>query len=791
MTAQWPLVEAALGIAGWTAVRATLLLAGAALLALALRRSSAEARHALWTVTLGGLLALPVLSVALPPVPVDVPGAEVVTRILGGSAPGLERPGQAATDEERVADGTSVVLESAAAPGNAAGADGGTAGPWTVPPSGAVAAREALASFPAAPDAGVRGGIIPPGGAVRLGLLFLWVGGALAVSVPLALGMARAHRMCLRSLPLGGAGWPAAPWMAALERAARKVGLRRRVALRVSPRARTALAGGVRRPVVLLPDDAVRWSDERRDLVLTHELVHLRRLDPVRQLCGRLVLAIYWFHPLAWWAVRAAAIAREDACDEAVLRLGHRPSTYARHLVELAAAPSRPLPALSAMDSPRLEKRIRTILNAPHRSDGPRRRRWAIDGSTACAAAWALAAALVVPVDRAVAAGSVEAAVGEAAVGGVAVQGVALDEVADGGVAVEEVRQAAPERSGETAAVPLPAPEASETAPFGPLPEAAPPVTTDPDPRCAPLRVGPGRDVAAGRRAAEAEPVLSAVLEQPDGAWLCMQHRGAARFGPDGRLLPALPEGAWLVVSGTDDHRQRRVEMEGRDGEVVIYWTVDGEERPCGEEARTWLVEALQGLDRHGAVMPVRPLQRVEPLPDTVPTPERVRLRETAAQVEEAVGRLRVEMRELRPDTNLDVARLRYEVLAVEARLRTMQQEQMVALERLREQARGPNLSAEELEAALARVQEAVGRAQEAHRETLRRLGEQLQRRGVEGGAGSPPIVVDGVVLGRDGLSAIDPDRIEAVEVIRGAEAAALYGSRARDGVIIITTIRR
>ncbi|MBL7743745.1 MAG: SusC/RagA family TonB-linked outer membrane protein [Chitinophagaceae bacterium] len=41
---------------------------------------------------------------------------------------------------------------------------------------------------------------------------------------------------------------------------------------------------------------------------------------------------------------------------------------------------------------------------------------------------------------------------------------------------------------------------------------------------------------------------------------------------------------------------------------------------------------------------------------------------------------------------------------------------------------------------------------------------------------------------GGDGLSSINPDDIESMTILKGAPAAALYGSRAKDGVIMITT---
>ena len=68
------------------------------------------------------------------------------------------------------------------------------------------------------------------------------------------------------------------------------------------------------------------------------------------------------------------------------------------------------------------------------------------------------------------------------------------------------------------------------------------------------------------------------------------------------------------------------------------------------------------------------------------------------------------------------------------------------------------------------------------------------------GGNNSPLIVINGVPINNspdvrssdadfgDGLQSINPDDIETMTVLKGASAAALYGYRAKDGVIIITT---
>lgn len=55
-------------------------------------------------------------------------------------------------------------------------------------------------------------------------------------------------------------------------------------------------------------------------------------------------------------------------------------------------------------------------------------------------------------------------------------------------------------------------------------------------------------------------------------------------------------------------------------------------------------------------------------------------------------------------------------------------------------------------------------------------------------GSGSPLIIVDGVVRG--GFQDINPADIESIDVLKDASATAIYGARASNGVILITTKR-
>ena len=118
---------------------------------------------------------------------------------------------------------------------------------------------------------------------------------------------------------------------------------------------------------LFLPTDMGRWSTARQNAVLLHELVHLKRRDPVWFLVGQLARAVNWFNPLAWYAVQRLRIECERACDDHVLRMGVDASEYAGHLLELStsvrADSGTGSLALAMASKSNVENRIVSILN--------------------------------------------------------------------------------------------------------------------------------------------------------------------------------------------------------------------------------------------------------------------------------------------------------------------------------------------------------------------------------------------------------------------------------------------
>jgi TonB family protein len=121
------------------------------------------------------------------------------------------------------------------------------------------------------------------------------------------------------------------------------------------------------RSLILLPADFADRFDNAasRELVLRHELTHVRRGDALWSLAMEVATVLLWFHPLAWIARPRFRLDQELACDAASLRASpEHTAGYARAL--LACAAVQPTPALSPwLAEPQLKERIAMITRIP------------------------------------------------------------------------------------------------------------------------------------------------------------------------------------------------------------------------------------------------------------------------------------------------------------------------------------------------------------------------------------------------------------------------------------------
>jgi hypothetical protein len=139
------------------------------------------------------------------------------------------------------------------------------------------------------------------------------------------------------------------------------------VAVAVNEHIAAPLLVGVVRPLILLPPAALTgWSPAQLEMVLLHELAHVRRWDNLVNLGQRIVEALLFFHPVVWWVSHWVRLERECCCDALVVAHTGRPHAYAHFLAGLAFRPAAAV--ASGMAEHHLVTRIRRLVS---REDHP------------------------------------------------------------------------------------------------------------------------------------------------------------------------------------------------------------------------------------------------------------------------------------------------------------------------------------------------------------------------------------------------------------------------------------
>src|SRR5579859_2193868 len=124
---------------------------------------------------------------------------------------------------------------------------------------------------------------------------------------------------------------------------------------------------GCLHPAIILPAGLLKdLAPARLREIFIHEAVHASRHDYAVGIFQRLIAALLWFHPMVHLLNRELSRAREEVCDNAVLRAG-RATDYARTLLELgqrmgAQTTFGLVPGLFSR-SWRLEQRVAGILH--------------------------------------------------------------------------------------------------------------------------------------------------------------------------------------------------------------------------------------------------------------------------------------------------------------------------------------------------------------------------------------------------------------------------------------------
>jgi len=191
----------------------------------------------------------------------------------------------------------------------------------------------------------------------------MWLAGVLILSLRTVGGW-----MLIRRLRLSSMVEVPESVRSAFDRLAQRMGIVRRIDLMVCERISGPLAMGVFRSVVLLPVSALtHLNADQLEVVLAHELAHIRRGDYLWNMIQTAVETLFFFHPAVWWLGGHLRQQRELCCDDVALSCCSDPVVYATALLRLEEQRGSRLQLAMALDGhgsgSGLKTRIVRILN--------------------------------------------------------------------------------------------------------------------------------------------------------------------------------------------------------------------------------------------------------------------------------------------------------------------------------------------------------------------------------------------------------------------------------------------
>jgi beta-lactamase regulating signal transducer with metallopeptidase domain len=196
-------------------------------------------------------------------------------------------------------------------------------------------------------------------------IVLLWLAGVTFFSIRLLVSWTRVQRLARAS-----AQPAAASWQRAASRLASALRLRRAISLVESAAVEVPTVIGWLRPMILLPASTLTGlTAEQIEMVLAHELAHIRRHDFFVNLMQTVVETLMFYHPAAWWMSRRIRVERENCCDDLAIAVCGNPLQYARALTRLEELRAAQTELAVAANGGSLLSRIRRLV-VPRESTG-------------------------------------------------------------------------------------------------------------------------------------------------------------------------------------------------------------------------------------------------------------------------------------------------------------------------------------------------------------------------------------------------------------------------------------
>lgn len=159
-------------------------------------------------------------------------------------------------------------------------------------------------------------------------IVFFWFCGTLFFIYWLLYGLFR-----LRQLQRNGLYPTPDEWQIRLIKLCKQMRITKKIQLLLSNRVAGPITFRLFKPVILLPIQLFTGlSTAQIEILLLHELAHIRRFDYAVNLCQSIIEILLFYHPAIWWLNRQIRQEREHCCDDLVLQIQNNPHLYAHVL---------------------------------------------------------------------------------------------------------------------------------------------------------------------------------------------------------------------------------------------------------------------------------------------------------------------------------------------------------------------------------------------------------------------------------------------------------------------------
>ncbi len=164
-------------------------------------------------------------------------------------------------------------------------------------------------------------------------IAIVWVIGMFAFLIYLLSGL-----FYLKHLQQHQVQAPDPAWENRFRRLCRQIGVSGKVQLLLSGKVSEPITFRLFRPVILVPFSLFTGlTTAQIEVLLLHELAHIRRYDFVINLLQTLIEMLFFYHPALWWISGKIREEREHCCDDLVMAVQRNPVLYAEALTQLQA----------------------------------------------------------------------------------------------------------------------------------------------------------------------------------------------------------------------------------------------------------------------------------------------------------------------------------------------------------------------------------------------------------------------------------------------------------------------